>query len=96
MNVLITAPWYGPQDEGGGVARQVQLVAEVGREQTLGRVLRRPTILPTPTVALKALFGGDAVDEMFLGGQRVVPAKLQASGYDFRHPTLEPALRALV
>ena len=64
--------------------------------KTLGRVLRRPTILPTPTVALKALFGGDAVDEMFLGGQRVVPAKLQASGYDFRHPTLEPALRALV
>lgn len=64
--------------------------------KTLGRVLGRPTLLPTPTVALKALFGGDAVDEMFLGGQRVAPAKLEASGYIFRYPTLEPALRALL
>src|SRR5439155_25659384 len=59
--------------------------------KTLGKVLGRPTLLPTPTFALKALFGGDAVDEMFLGGQRVVPAKLEATAYEFRHPHLEPA-----
>ena len=64
--------------------------------KTLGKVLGRPTLLPTPTFALKALFGGDAVDEMFLGGQRVVPAKLEATAYEFRHPHLEPALRALL
>ena len=64
--------------------------------KTLGKVLGRPTLLPTPTFALKALFGGDAVDEMFLGGQRVVPAKLEATGYEFRHPHLEHALRALL
>ena len=28
MNVLVTAPWYGPRDRGGGVARQVELVAQ--------------------------------------------------------------------
>ena len=64
--------------------------------KTLGKVLGRPTFLPTPTLALRALFGRDAVDEMFLGGQRVVPAKLEATGYEFRHPYLEPALRVLL
>jgi len=64
--------------------------------RTLNRVLRRPTLLPTPTFALKAMFGKEAVDEMFLGGQRVMPARLQADGYAFRHPDLEGALRHLL
>ena len=64
--------------------------------RTLNGVLRRPTLLPTPTFALKALFGSEAVEEMFLGGQRVMPARLQAGGYGFRHPELEGALRQLL
>jgi len=64
--------------------------------RTLNRVLRRPTLLPTPTFALRAMFGKEAVDEMFLGGQRVIPARLQADGYGFRHPDLEGALRHLL
>lgn len=64
--------------------------------RTLNRVLHRPTLLPTPTFALRAMFGSEAVDEMFLGGQRVVPAKLEATGYAFRHPELEGALRHLL
>ena len=64
--------------------------------RTLNRVLRRPTLLPTPTFALKAMFGREAVDEMFLGGQRVTPARLQADGYAFRHADLEGALRHLL
>jgi uncharacterized protein (TIGR01777 family) len=64
--------------------------------RTLNRVLRRPTLLPTPTIALKVLFGGEAVAEMFTGGQRVTPARLEAAGYAFRHPQLEGALRALL
>jgi len=39
------------------------------------------------------MFGGEAVDEMFLGGQRVVPHRLQESGYRFAYPSLEGALR---
>jgi hypothetical protein len=64
--------------------------------RTLNRVLHRPTLLPTPTFALKAMFGSEAVDEMFLGGQRVVPARLQADAYAFRHVELEGALRQLL
>ena len=64
--------------------------------RTLNGVLRRPTLLPTPTFALRAMFGSEAVDEMFLGGQRVAPARLQADGYAFRHPDLEGALRHLL
>ncbi|MBV8297484.1 MAG: TIGR01777 family oxidoreductase [Acidimicrobiia bacterium] len=64
--------------------------------RTLNGVLRRPTLLPTPTFALKAMFGGEMVDEMFLGGQRAVPARLQADGYAFRHPELEGALRQVL
>jgi uncharacterized protein len=64
--------------------------------RTLNGVLHRPTLLPTPTFALKAMFGSEAVDEMFLGGQRVVPTRLQADGYAFRHEHLEGALRQLL
>lgn len=60
--------------------------------KTLGRVLSRPAVLKVPAFALK-LAMGEAADEMLLAGQRVLPAVLQAHGYDFRHPALEDALR---
>ncbi len=64
--------------------------------KTLGAVLHRPTVLPTPTFGLKAMLGGELVEEMLLGGQRVLPARLTANGFDFAHPQLEGALRALL
>jgi uncharacterized protein len=60
---------------------------------TLGRVLTRPTFMPVPTPALHALFGKEMTKEMLLGGQRVLPAVLDASGFTFAHPELETALR---
>ena len=33
---------------------------------------------------------------LLLGSQRVEPAQLLASGYEFQHPELEPALRHLL
>jgi len=62
--------------------------------KTLGRVLRRPAVLPVPTAALNALFGKEMVDEMLLGGQRVLPARLQEVGFTFRYPHLKDALAA--
>jgi uncharacterized protein (TIGR01777 family) len=59
---------------------------------TLGRVLGRPTLLPVPRVALKALFG-EMGKALLLDGVRVVPEKAEASGYTFRYPTLEESLR---
>lgn len=60
--------------------------------QTLGRVLRRPARFPVPAAALRLVFGAMA-DETILASARVVPGRLAASGYAFRHSTLEEALR---
>lgn len=59
---------------------------------TLGRVLHRPAVLPVPAAALRLAFGAMA-DETILASARVVPTRLLASGYRFRHPVLEDALR---
>jgi uncharacterized protein (TIGR01777 family) len=64
--------------------------------KALGRVLRRPTVVPVPVPALKAVFGSEMVREMFLSGQRVVPERLLQSGYQFHHTDLEGALRDLL
>lgn len=58
---------------------------------TLGRVLHRPTVLPTPAFALRVVlgeFGSEA-----LSGQRAIPARLAEAGFEFTHRELEPALR---
>lgn len=59
----------------------------------LGRVLRRPAILPAPVWALRLAFGQMA-DEALLASGRVVPDRLLATGYRFCHPDLESALRS--
>ncbi len=59
---------------------------------TLGRVLGRPALLPVPAPALKLLFG-EMADTALLSSQRLSASRLLASGYLFRHPTLEAALR---
>jgi len=64
--------------------------------QTLGRVLRRPTLIPTPLLPLRARYGSELVQHLLVEGQRVLPKRLQATGYAFEHPTLEDALRAAV
>jgi NAD dependent epimerase/dehydratase family enzyme len=56
--------------------------------------MRRPAFLTVPEFLLK--LGGEMVDELILSGVRVVPRKLQESGYRFRHPELRPALQAVL
>lgn len=60
--------------------------------RTLGRVLRRPAIVPVPAFVLTALFGELARAEL-LSSKRVMPAVLQRAGFPFLHPTLDAALR---
>ncbi len=62
--------------------------------KVLGRVLGRPAFLPTPGIALRLAMGEMAT--IALHGQRVEPAAALASGYTFRFPELEPALRDLL
>lgn len=59
---------------------------------TLGRVLRRPAVIPVPAFALRALFGEMAGLTM-LASQRVRPLRLERAGFTFEHPALEDALR---
>lgn len=60
--------------------------------RTLGRVLGRPTVLPVPAFALR-LAVGQMADEALLSSARVRPRKLEESGFSFRYPHLEAALR---
>ncbi|HVE46153.1 MAG TPA: TIGR01777 family oxidoreductase [Acidimicrobiales bacterium] len=63
--------------------------------RVLGRVLRRPVLLPVPRVALSTVLGGELAGEL-LASQRALPARLLADGYTFRHRELEGALRAVL
>jgi uncharacterized protein (TIGR01777 family) len=62
--------------------------------QTLARVLNRPALFVAPACVLKLILGEMSV--LLLGGQRALPKKIQAVGYDFIYPTLENALTAIV
>lgn len=59
----------------------------------LGRVLRRPAVLPVPAIGPTLLLGRQGARELALAGQRMAATRAQEWGYAFRHPTLEPALR---
>jgi len=63
--------------------------------RVLARVLRRPALLPLPALAARLALG-EMADELLLGGQRALPARLAATGYAFAHPGLEEALRHLL
>jgi uncharacterized protein len=62
---------------------------------TLARVLNRPALFTVPRFAAKLAPGGMG-EEILLAGVRAVPKRLLDSGYTFRHPKLEPALRAML
>jgi uncharacterized protein (TIGR01777 family) len=61
--------------------------------KVLGQVLGRPSIMPAPAFALRAIFGEMAA--LLLSGQRQVPARLLELGFEFTYPQLEAALRNL-
>ena len=62
--------------------------------EALGKILRRPALLPVPALALRILLG--ELSSMLLKGQKVLPEKLLNHGFDFKYPDLEPALRAIL
>lgn len=63
---------------------------------TLGSVLHRPTVIPIPKFALRLGAGAEMANEMLIGGVRVIPAALEAHGFEWAHPDLESALRAVL
>jgi len=90
LHVVRTDPLAGPVNF---VAPEPVSNAEFTR--VLGRVLRRPTLFAVPAFAAR-LVAGEMAEEMLLTGARVEPRRLLESGYRFRFPSLEPALRHLL
>jgi hypothetical protein len=64
--------------------------------KALGAAVHRPTVLPTPLFPLKAVYGSELVEHLLVKGQRVLPRVLESSGYEFVHPVLDDALRAVL
>lgn len=78
----------GPVNAAAGAAPQRDFA------RTLGRVLHRPVLFRAPAFALRLGLGEMA--STLLEGQRLDPSKARDSGYPFRYPDLEAALRAAV
>jgi uncharacterized protein len=62
--------------------------------KAIAAAVRRPAVFAVPGVALKVALGEFA--ESVLGGQRVLPNRLQDAGFTFAYPEIEPAVRALI
>ncbi|CAO96230.1 TIGR01777 family oxidoreductase [Erwinia tasmaniensis] len=60
----------------------------------LGHAMHRPAFMRAPASAIKLMMGESAV--LVLGGQHVIPQRLEASGFAFRWYDLEKALRDVV
>ncbi|HEY81498.1 MAG TPA: TIGR01777 family protein [Anaerolineae bacterium] len=62
--------------------------------RVLGKVMRRPSLLPAPAFLLRLALGEMA--DLLLKGQRALPKRLLELGFEFEYPHLEGALRDLL
>lgn len=100
-------PWISIDDEVGGIRHALEHaevngpvnltgpspVTNAELTKVLAAAVHRPTSIPVPAFALKTVLGAMG-EELLLYGQRAVPARLEATGYRFRHGTLADALSA--
>ena len=91
LQYALLTPWLA----GAVNAAAPGAVTNAELTRTLAEVLHRPALVRVPAAALRALFG-EMADATILSSQRALPAALEQSGYVFRHPALEPALRHLL
>lgn len=64
--------------------------------KALGRELGRPTLLPIPKLGPQLLLGKELTETLLYSSHRVLPTVLEASGFTFRHPTIETCLAAVL
>lgn len=69
-------------------------VTNKGFARALGRALHRPARLWVPGPVVRLMVGEMA--RLFLTGQRVLPRRLQAAGFQFRYPGIDAALADIV
>jgi len=70
-------------------------VSNAAFSRTLGEILGRPAIVPTPAFAIKLAFG-EMAQETVLADQEVRSARLPSVGFTFQYPELKPALQHLL
>ena len=87
VTALTTESYRGPINMVTSSTRNAEF------SKTLGHVMRKPSWLPVPAFAVKAVVGSELA-ESILNGRNVVPAKLEKLGYSFKHPTLDSAIQA--
>jgi uncharacterized protein (TIGR01777 family) len=102
-------PWISLDDEVGGIRHALEHDDVVGPinltgptpvtnaefTKALAAALHRPTSIPVPAFAIKGALGAMG-EELLLYGQRALPARLEATGYQFRHLTIGDGLSAAV
>lgn len=65
--------------------------------KTLGAALHRPAVVPIPRFLTRLPAGiGDLLETLLFTGARVQPTVLVSAGFEFRHETLEDALREIL
>lgn len=102
-------PWVSLDDEVGAIRFALENPSVTGPlnivgptpvtnaelTKALAAAVGRPTSIPVPAFVIRTVMGTMG-EEMALFGQRVVPAQLQATGYQFRHHAVGEALAAAV
>jgi uncharacterized protein len=74
----------------------VEPVRNTDYTRTLAHVLHRPAVLPVPPLGPRLLLGEQGARELACANQRVLPARLQQTDHQFRHPDLDQTLRHLL
>ncbi|MBH8563445.1 TIGR01777 family oxidoreductase [Nostoc sp. CENA67] len=90
---LIVQALTKPEMEGVYNATAPNPVRMADLSQTMGQVMNRPSWLPVPGFAIEALLGDGAI--VVLEGQKVLPKRTLASGFEYQYPNLQPALREI-
>jgi uncharacterized protein (TIGR01777 family) len=90
---LVARALQDPQMHGTYNAVAPDAISQAEFARCAGQVLHRPVWFHLPQAPIRALLGEMA--ELFVDGQRVVPARLAAAGYSFRYPSLLSALQNL-
>lgn len=62
--------------------------------KTLEKLVKRPTILPIPELALKTIFGD--MSQILMASQKVSAEKISKTGFQFKYPDLHSALQQIV
>jgi uncharacterized protein (TIGR01777 family) len=89
LTALSDERWSGPVN-----ATAPEPVTNRELSHALGKALHRPSLLPVPGLALRLMYGEMA--EIVTTGVRAMPAKALVLGYEFAHPHLDEALRAVL